>query len=46
MIQTLANRIIEITPNGIIDRKTNLEEYLQNKDIQAKLKEMYELQNA
>ena len=41
MIQTLANRIIEITPGGIMDRKTTLDEYLENKDIQAKLKEMY-----
>ena len=41
MIQTLANRIIEITPGGIIDRKTTLEEYLENKDIQAQLKKMY-----
>ena len=44
MIQTLANRIIEITPGGIMDRKTTLEEYLENKDIQAKLKEMYAVQ--
>lgn len=41
MIQTLANRIIEITPGGIMDRKTTLDEYLDNKDIQAQLKEMY-----
>lgn len=41
MIQTLANRIIEITPGGIIDRKTTLEEYLENKDIQSQLKKMY-----
>ena len=41
MIQTLANRIIEFTPNGIMDRKTTLEEYLENKDIQAQLKKMY-----
>ena len=41
MIQTLANRIIEITPGGVMDRKTTLDEYLENKDIQAKLKEMY-----
>ena len=41
MIQTLANRIIEITPNGIMDRKTTLDEYLENKDIQAQLKTMY-----
>ena len=46
MIQTLANRIIEITPGGIMDRKTTLEEYLENKDIQAKLEEMYAVQNA
>ena len=46
MIQTLANRIIEITPGGIMDRKTTLEEYLENKDIQAQLKKMYDLQNA
>ncbi|MCR8744504.1 ABC-F family ATP-binding cassette domain-containing protein [Romboutsia lituseburensis] len=41
MIQTLANRIIEITPNGLMDRKTTLDEYLENKDIQKQLKEMY-----
>ncbi|MEG1424035.1 MAG: ATP-binding cassette domain-containing protein, partial [Peptostreptococcaceae bacterium] len=41
MIQTLANRIIEITPSGIMDRKTTLDEYLENKEIQKQLKEMY-----
>ena len=41
MIQTLANTIIEITPGGIMDRKTTLEEYLENKDIQAQLKKIY-----
>ena len=41
MIQTLANRIIEITPGGVMDRKTTLEVYLENKDIQAQLKELY-----
>ena len=41
MIQTLANRIIEITPGGIIDTKTTLEEYLENKDIKSQLKKMY-----
>ena len=46
MIQTLANRIIEITPSGLMDRKTTLDEYLENKDIQAQLKEMYAVQNA
>ncbi len=46
MIQTLANRIIEITPGGIMDRKTTLDEYLDNKEIQKQLKEMYNVQNA
>ena len=41
MIQTLANRIIEITPGEIMNSKTTLEDYLENKDIQKKLKEMY-----
>lgn len=41
MIQTLADRIIEITPSGIMDRKTTLEDYLENKDIQTQLKKMY-----
>lgn len=41
LIQTIANRIIEITPKGIMDRKNTLDEYLKNKDIQAQLKEMY-----
>ncbi|CAM4032788.1 ATP-binding cassette domain-containing protein [Cohnella lubricantis] len=34
-IQTIANRIIEITPNGIIDRMTTYDEYLENPEIQA-----------
>lgn len=41
MIQTLANRIIEITPGGLMDRKTTLDDYLENKEIQAQLKKMY-----
>ncbi len=33
-IDTIANRIIEITPSGIIDRVTTFDEYLQNEDVQ------------
>ncbi|MEJ8554389.1 ABC-F family ATP-binding cassette domain-containing protein [Tepidibacter sp. Z1-5] len=40
-IETIANRIIEITPNGLMDRSMKFDEYLENKDIQSKLKEMY-----
>ena len=41
-IQTVANRIIEITPNGIVDRAdTTYEEFLENKDVQAQIKKLY-----
>jgi ATPase subunit of ABC transporter with duplicated ATPase domains len=33
-LQTIANRIIEITPNGIIDKVLTYDEYLENKDVQ------------
>lgn len=40
-VQTVANRIIEITPKGLIDRQTTYDEYLEDGDIQALRKEMY-----
>lgn len=40
-IQTVANRIIEITPKGILDRKMTYDEYLEDENIQNKLDEMY-----
>lgn len=40
-VQTIANRIIEITPKGIIDRQMTYDEYLENEDIQALRKEMW-----
>lgn len=40
-IQTIANRIIEITPNGIIDRSMNYDEYLENEEVQNLRKQMY-----
>ncbi len=39
--QTVANRIIEITPNGIMDRQMPYDEYLENTDIQNQLAQMY-----
>ncbi|KJJ83770.1 heme ABC transporter ATP-binding protein [Candidatus Omnitrophus magneticus] len=42
LVQTAANRIIEITPKGYMDRiDTKLDEYLENPDIQVKRKELY-----
>ena len=35
-IQTIANRIIEITPNGIIDKVSTYDEYLDSDDMARK----------
>lgn len=40
-VQTIANRIIEITPNGILDRVMTFDEYLENEDVKALLEKMY-----
>ncbi|MBA9084809.1 ATPase subunit of ABC transporter with duplicated ATPase domains [Fontibacillus solani] len=40
-IQTIANRIIEITPNGIIDRVMSYDEYLESEEVQNLRKSMY-----
>ncbi|MBD8046346.1 ABC-F family ATP-binding cassette domain-containing protein [Clostridium faecium] len=40
-IQTVANRIIEITPKGVMDRNMNYDEYLENEEIQKMVEEMY-----
>jgi ATPase subunit of ABC transporter with duplicated ATPase domains len=39
--QTVANRVIELTPNGIIDRYTTFEEYMQDSKIKALREKMY-----
>ena len=39
--QTVANRIIEITPNGVIDRYMSFDEYLENSKIKEMRKKMY-----
>ncbi len=40
-IQTIANRIIEITPNGIIDRMMDFDDYLNDNTIKELRKEYY-----
>lgn len=40
-VQTIANRIIELTPNGIIDRMMTYDEYLESEDVAALRKEMW-----
>ena len=39
--QTIANRIIELTPNGIIDRYMTFDEYMDDKNIQELREKMY-----
>jgi ATPase subunit of ABC transporter with duplicated ATPase domains len=40
-MQTVANRIIELTPNGIIDRLMTFDEYLEDARVKALREEMY-----
>jgi ATPase subunit of ABC transporter with duplicated ATPase domains len=40
-VQTIANRIIEITPNGIIDRIMPYDEYLESAEVKALRERMY-----
>jgi ATPase subunit of ABC transporter with duplicated ATPase domains len=39
--QTLANRVIELTPKGIIDRYTSFDEYMQDSKIKELRSKMY-----
>ena len=42
VLNTVANRIIEITPGGVVDRlDTQYEEYVNNEGIQQRLEELY-----
>jgi ATPase subunit of ABC transporter with duplicated ATPase domains len=38
---TVANRIIEITPKGVIDRYMTFDDYMESKDIKALRNTMY-----
>jgi ATPase subunit of ABC transporter with duplicated ATPase domains len=39
--QTVANRVIELTPNGVIDRYSTFEEYMSDKNIKEQREKMY-----
>lgn len=42
-IETIANRIIHVSANGLVDRlETSYEEYLANDDVQARIEALYE----
>lgn len=42
-IQTVATRVIEITPNGIIDKVISYDEYINDAALKQKREEMYSL---
>ena len=41
MLQTVCNRIVELTPKGIIDREMTYDEYLDDKKIKELQQQMY-----
>lgn len=41
MLQTVCNRIIELTPKGIIDREMTYDEYLEDKKVKELQQQMY-----
>ena len=40
-IETVANKIIEITPKGLIYKEMDFEEYVEDEDLQEQINEMY-----
>jgi ATPase subunit of ABC transporter with duplicated ATPase domains len=40
-IETIANRVIELTPNGTYDNRMEFDEFLENEAIQKRIDEMY-----
>ncbi|HEY1030294.1 MAG TPA: ATP-binding cassette domain-containing protein [Flavipsychrobacter sp.] len=46
LAQTVADRILEITPNGLIDREMSFDEYREDARVKALKAEMYGMQHA
>jgi len=42
--QTVANRVIELTPSGVIDRYTTFDEYMSDKKLKEQRDKMYAVQ--
>ncbi|MCG3417852.1 ABC-F family ATP-binding cassette domain-containing protein [Oceanobacillus jordanicus] len=40
-VQSIANRLIEITPNGIVDKEMSYDEYVADKKLQKEISAMY-----
>ncbi len=41
-IQTIANRIVELTPNGLVDKEMSYDEYLADPAVQKKVAALYQ----
>jgi len=41
LAQSVTDRILEITPNGLIDREMSFDEYMENDRVKAQRQEMY-----
>lgn len=44
-VETIANRVIEITPSGIYDKEIEFDVYLEDEEIQRKVESMYNPQS-
>lgn len=40
-IETIANRVLEITPNGVFDKEIDFDEFLDDENIQKQIEAMY-----
>ncbi|RFB29820.1 ATP-binding cassette domain-containing protein [Bacillus sp. ALD] len=40
-VETIANRVIEITPNGVVDKQMTYDEYLEDSNLQKQVAGMY-----
>ena len=45
-MQTVANRVIELTPKGIIDRLMTFDEYMEDDRVKKLREDMYGLQSS
>lgn len=43
LIESTANRIIEFTPNGVVDRQCSYQDYISNTNLQKEIVSMYEI---
>lgn len=41
-VDSIANRLIEMTPNGVIDKVMSYDEYVRDTSLQAQINDMYE----